>query len=176
MSVTATPVILYSSSGTPIGPAGSIRAVLQFYRPPVAADAAGLANIAQVVPFGSEATGTAVGGLIAISDLSMEFNSTTHMTTGRYMESNNDPTVMRGTPTLNCGTFIQASGQPTILPGDYVALSIATKITSTAGAPVYAPLSRWVIDNDSITTQGPNKFGLKLALDRPNSDPTLNLF
>lgn len=176
MAVTNTPVILYSASGTPIGPAGAIRALLQFYRPPVQADAAGLANIAQVVPFGSESSGTAVGSPIAISDLSLELTSTDYTTTGRYGENNNDPTTLRGDPKLNCGTFIQAQGQPTLMPGDYCVLSIGTKITSTAGTPVYCPLSRWKIGSNSISTQGPNKFGLKLDLDRVNSDPTLKEF
>ena len=94
-----TPVILYSASGTPIGPAGGIRALLQFYRPTQAADAAGLANIAVPGP-ASGSPANPVGNPIAFSDLSLEFNSETLMTTGRYGESNNDPTVMRGKPTL----------------------------------------------------------------------------
>jgi hypothetical protein len=174
MAVTSTPVILYSASGTPIGPAGGIRALLQFYRPTVAADAAGLANIAAPVALGAGAN--AVGTLIAVSDLTLEFDSVSHNTTGRYGESNNDPTIMRGSPKLNCGTFIQSAGQPLLAPGDFCELSIGTKITSNAATPVYEPLSRWVIDGNSLATSGPNKWSLKLALDRVNSDPALNLF
>lgn len=170
----STPVILYSSTGAPIGPAGSIRALLQFYRPTTTLDAAGLAAIAQPVVFA--AGSNPVGGLIAVTELGIDFNSTTHNTTGRYGESNNDPTIMRGTPTLNCGTFIQAQGQATLLPGDYMEVSIGMKITSTAATPAPAPISRWVIDGNSISTQGPNKYGLKLMLDRPNSDPNLKEF
>ena len=175
MSVTATPVILYSASGTPIGPAGGIRALLQFYRPTVAADSAGLANIAVPGP-ASGSPANPVGGLIAISDLSLEFNSTTHTTTGRYGENNNDPTVMRGTPTLNCGTFIQSAGQPMLAPGDYIEVSIGTTIASTSGSPAYEPISRWVVTSNSLATAGPNKWSLKLELDRVNSSATLNLF
>lgn len=174
MAVTSTPVILYSPSGQPIGPAGGIRALLQFYRPPVSADTAGLVNLAQPVVLGAGAI--AVGGPIAISELSLELDSTTHQTTGRYGEPNNDPTVMRGSPKLNCGTFIQAAGQPMLAPGDFVELSIGTKQTSTAGVPAYEPLSRWVVTGNSLATSGVNKYSLKLELDRVNSDPALSLF
>ena len=171
---TSTPVILYSASGQPIGPAGGIRALLQFYRPGVAADAAGSVNLAQVVAQGAGAI--AVGGPIAVSDMSLELDSTSHETTGRYGEPNNDPTIMRGNPKLNLGTFVQAAGQPMIAPGDFIEVSIGTKQTSTAGAPVYEPVSRWVVDGNSIGTAGINKWSLKLSLDRVNSDPTLSLF
>ena len=174
MAVTSTPVILYSAAGTPVGPAGGVRALLQFYRPPVAADTAGLVNIAQPVALGAGAL--TVGAPIAISELSLELDSSTLTTTGRYGENNNDPTVMRGNPKLNCGTFIQSAGQPMIAPGDFVELSIGTKISSTAGVPAYEPISRWVVDGNSLSTQGNNKYSLKLALDRINSDPALNLF
>lgn len=174
MPITSTPVILYSPSGQPIGPAGGIRALLQFYRPPVTADAAGLVNLAQPVALG--AGNITVGGPVAVSELSLELDSTTHETTGRYGEPNNDPTVMRGSPKLNCGTFVQAAGQPMLAPGDFVELSIGTKQTSTPGAPVYEPVSRWVITGNSLGTSGVNKYSLKLELDRVNSDPALNLF
>ena len=174
MAVTSTPVILYSASGTPIGPAGGIRALLQFFRPAVAPDAAGLVNIAAPVALGAGAN--PVGAPIAVSELSFELDSVSHNTTGRYGESNNDPVIMRGSPKLNCGTFIQAAGQPMLAPGDFCELSIGTKITSAAAAPVYEPLSRWVIDGNSLATAGPNKWSLKLALDRVNSDLALNLF
>ena len=170
-----TPVILYSASGTPIGPAGSIRAIIQFYRPSSALDAAGLNYVAAAGPaFG--VTANPVGSPIAVSELGIDFNSTTHKTTGRYGEDNNDPTVMRGSPSLNCGSFIQAQGQPTLMPGDYCELAIGMKISSTAATPVPAPTSRWVVTGDSIATSGPNKFSLKLELDRPNSDPALKEF
>ena len=172
MSLTQTPVILYSASGTPIGPAGGIRALLQFNRPTYAADAAGLVNIAVPGP-ASGAGANPVGSPIAVTELTLELNSETLTTKGRYNEDNNDPTVVRGKPTLNCGTFIQASGQPWLIPGDYVDLSITTAITSTAAAPVYAPLSRWVVTSNSLATAGNNKWSMKLELDRPNSAATL---
>jgi hypothetical protein len=174
MAVTSTPVILYSASGSPIGPAGGIRALLQFYRPPVQPDAAGLVNIAQPVALG--AGGNPVGAPIAVSELTLELPSTTLKTTGRYGENNNDPTIMRGEPVLNCGTFIQSAGQPMIAPGDFAELSIGTKVSSTALAPAYEPISRWVVTSNSLATQGNNKWALKLELDRVNSDPALNLF
>ena len=174
MPVTSTPVILYSASGQPIGPAGGIRALLQFYRPPVAADPTGLVNVAQPVALGAGAI--AVGSPIAVSDMSLELDSTTHTTTGRYGEPNNDPTVMRGQPKLNCGTFIQSAGQPMLAPGDFIEVSIGTKQTSAPGTPVYEPVSRWVVTGNSLGTAGVNKWSLKLELDRVNSDPALNLF
>ena len=171
---TQTPVILYSASGQPIGPAGGIRALLQFYRPGVAADTAGLANLAQPVAFGAGAN--AVGGPIAVSDMGLELDSSSHETTGRYGEPNNDPSIMRGNPKLNLGTFVQAAGQPMLVPGDFIEVSIGTTPGSTAGAPVLAPMSRWVVDGNSLATAGNNKWSLKLSLDRVNSDPALNLF
>lgn len=177
MPVTTTPVILYDSGGKVVGPQGGVRALIQFYRPLTTTDAAGLANIANVIPFGSEASGgVAVGNPIAISDLSFEVNSQEHNTTGRYGENNNDPTIMRSAPTLNMGTFVQAAGEPMLMPGDYANLSIATKITSTSSTPVYCPASRWVIGGNGLATAGPNKWSLKCILDRLNSDPTLKEF
>lgn len=172
--VTTTPVILYSSSGNPIGPAGGIRALLQFYRPAAAADPAGLVNIASVVALGAGAI--TVGSPIAVSELSLELAGKEIMTTGRYGESNDDPVIIREGPKLNCGTFVQSVGQPLIAPGDFVELSIGTKQTSAPGAPVFAPLSRWVVGANSLNTAGANKWSLKLIFDRPNSDPALNLF
>ena len=175
MAITSTPVILYSASGNPIGPAGGVRALLQFYRPSVAADAAGLVNIAVPGP-ASGAPANPVGNPIAVSELSLEFNSTTHKTTGRYGESNNDPTVMRGDPTLDLGTYIQSAGQPMLAPGDYIEVSIGTTIASTAGTPIFEPISRWVITSTGLSTAGVNKWKLKVELDRVNSNPNLNLF
>lgn len=171
---TQTPVILYSAAGRPVGPAGGVRALLQFYRPTVAADTAGLSNLAQPVAFG--AGSVTVGDPIAVSDLSLVFDSVTMKTTGRYGESNNDPTVMRGDPKLNCGTFIQSAGQPMLAPGDFIEVSIGTTQASTAGAPVFEPMSRWVVTGNSLETAGNNKWSLTLELDRVNSAPTLNLF
>ena len=170
-----TPVILYSSAGSPIGPAGGVRALLQFYRPTTALDAAGLDYIAATGP-ASGAGSNPVGAPVAVSDLSLELSGKDVMTTGRYGESNDDPTILREGPKLNCGTFVQAAGQPLLAPGDYVDLSIGTKITSTAGTPVYCPLSRWVVGANSLATSGPNKWSLKLILDRVNSDPALKEF
>ena len=170
-----TPVILYSSAGSPIGPAGGIRALLQFYRPTTALDAAGLDYIAATGP-ASGAGSNPVGAPVAVSDLSLELSGKDVMTTGRYGEPNDDPTIIRDGPKLNCGTFVQAAGQPLLAPGDYVDLSIGTKITSTAGTPVYCPLSRWVVGANSLATSGPNKWSLKLILDRVNSDPALKEF
>jgi len=171
-----TPVILYAASGVPIGPQGVIAAKLQFYRPPSALDAAGLSYVAGVVAFGAEATGTAVGSPIIVTKVGVEFNSSTHMTTGRYGESNNDPTVMRGSPTLNLSTFIQGVGQASLMVGDYISVIIGWKVTSTVATPVPAAATRWFIDGNSLQTSGPNEWNIKLAFDRVNSDPAFNLF
>lgn len=170
-----TPVILYSASGTPIGAAGGIRALIQFNRPTAALDAAGLSYIAATGP-ASAAGSNPVGSPIAISELSLELSGKDMTTTGRYGENNDDPTIVREGPKLNCGTFVQAAGQPLICPGDYTDLAIGTKITSTAGTPVVCPLSRWVVGANSLSTSGANKWSLKLILDRVNSDPSLKEF
>lgn len=174
-SPTTTPVILYSASGLPVGPQGGIRAALQFYRPSAAADTAGLQNVAATGPV-SGSPANPVGNPILVSDLSLEFDSVVHTTTGVYGQSNNDPTVMRGSPKLNCGTFVQSIGQPILMPGDYIEISIGTTAASTAGTPVFEPISRWVVTGNSLATVGPNKYSLKLELDRVNSAATLNLF
>ena len=171
-----TPVILYAASGVPIGPQGAIAAKLQFYRPPAALDAAGLDYVAAVVPFGSESTGTGVGSPIIVTKVGIEFNSTMHNTTGRYGQSNNDPTVLRGSPTLNLSTFIQGAGQASLMVGDYISVAIGWKITSVPATPVAAAATRWFIDVNSLNTSGPNEWNIKLAFDRVNSDPAFNLF
>lgn len=171
----STPVILFTSTGAPVGP----RAIVQFKRPPNAPDTTGnyaagatIPNVASVVPFGG-AGATNVGPPVAIAGLSISFNSQTTKTTGVFNESSNDPTVHRGDPTLNIESFIAAAGSPTLLPGDFIEINIATKLASTAAGPVVAPASRWVITANSLATTGPNKYSLSLELDRPNSDPAL---
>jgi len=172
-----TPVVAYSSGGQPLGPAGGIPLLLQFYRPNKVIDAAGLAYNAIVVPFGAESTDAApVGGLISISELGLELAGKEMTTTGRYGENNDDPTVLREGPKLNCGTFVQSSGQPTIVPGDFVNLIVGRPITSTPATPVNMKVGRWYIGANSLSTSGFNKWALKLGFDRPNSDPAFDLF
>lgn len=177
MSATPTPVLLYDAGGKVIGPQGGVRALLQFYRPIPVLDLGGIDYVAPVIPFGSEATGgNTVGGTIAVAKCSIDWNSVNHNTTGRYGQSNNDNTAMRGDPTLNLGSFVQAQGQPTLMPGDYCAISIGMKITSTSLNPVPAALTRWFIGSNGLSTDGPNQWSLKLTFDRPNSDPNFNLW
>lgn len=171
-----TPVIFYAASGVPIGPQGAIAAKLQFYRPPAVLDTLGLDYVAAVVPFGSESSGSPVGSPIIVCKAGIDFNSVMHNTTGRYGQSNNDPTLLRGSPTLNLSTFIAGVGQASLMPGDYISVSIGWKVTSTPLSPVAAAASRWVIDGNSLSTSGPNEFNIKLVFDRPNSDPAFNLF
>lgn len=172
-----TPVLFYSSGGNPIGPQGAIAAKIQFYRPPAALDSAGIDYVAGIGPaFGSEATGTAVGSPIIVSKAGVDLNSAVHRTTGRYGQSNNDPYLLRGEPTLNLSTFITASGVASLMPGDYISVIIGWAITSTPATPVAAKASRWVIDGNSLATTGPNEWNMKLVFDRPNSDPAFNLF
>ena len=172
-----TPVLFYSSTGTPIGPQGAIAAKIQFYRPIAALDTAGIDYVAGVGPaYGSESTGTAVGSPIIVAKAGVDLNSVVHRTTGRYGQSNNDPSIIRGEPTLNLSTFITAAGQASLMPGDYISVIIGWADTSTPTVPVPAAASRWVIDGNSLTTSGPNEWNMKLCFDRPNSAPTFNLF
>lgn len=175
MPVTTTPVILYSAAGQPVGPQGGIRAALQFYRPSAAADTAGLQAVAATGP-ASGAPANPIGNPVLCSDLTLEFDSVTHTTTGVYGQNNNDPIIMRGAPKLNLATFVNALGEAGLFPGDYIEVSIGTTIASTPASPVFAPISRWVVTANSLSTSGVNKWNLKLELDRVNSAATLNLF
>jgi hypothetical protein len=167
----STPVILYNSAGIPIGP----RIIVQIYRPPTTTDTNGF-SVASVVPFGSETNGTPVGDPIAIDNASMDFNGESVTTKGIYGQDNNDPSLLRGKPTLNLDAFISSAGRPTVFPGDYISLYVGMQITSTATVPVSVPASRWMFNANSIATAGANKFALKLELDRPNSSPNLKEF
>lgn len=167
-----TPLILHNSAGLPVGP----RAIVQIQRPTYADDtspnyAAGVTKpkVANIVAFGG--AGTAVGDPVEIAGLSLSFNSEPQMTTGVMGESKNDPSLVRGSPTLNVETFIKSPTTPTPLPGDFIDLYVAVK---PGGANV--PVSRWVFTSTSIATTGANKFSGTLILDRVNSDPALAEF
>lgn len=173
-----TPVILYTSQGIPIGP----RAVVTFYRPVSAADNTGTYPagytpplVAGIIPFGGEAGGTNLGNFV-IEDLSLNLNSTSQMQKGAFTESLDNPAIVRGSPTLSLQALMASAGTPSLCPGDYIAISIGMQATSTGAAPAPVPVSRWVVTGDNITTNGVNKFGLTLMLDRPNSDPNLKEF
>ncbi|MEY4917626.1 MAG: hypothetical protein RL616_1539 [Verrucomicrobiota bacterium] len=173
-----TPVILYSANGVPEG----ARAIVQFKRPTYSDDpspnyAAGVTKpkIADVIPFGG-AGATSIGDPIVIAGLSISLNGESQKTTGTHGQSNNDPNLVRGNPTLNIETFITSNGMPTLLPGDFIEIYVGMKATSTAGAPVPIPGSRWLVNSNSIGTGGANKNSMSLELDRTNSDPTLAEF
>jgi hypothetical protein len=166
-----TPVVLYTASGIPVGP----RAFIQFYRPPTTNDANGV-PIASIVQFGSESNGTTVGNPIEIEDLTLDVPSQEFSQKGTYGEELNNPTIVRGKPTLNLVGLMTSGGVPTAMPGDYIAINVGQAITSTGVAPVSVPTSRWVADSNSLTTNGVNKFSIKLMLDRPNSSPNLIQF
>lgn len=174
----ATPVILYSSNGVPEG----ARAVVQFKRPTYSDDpspnyASGVTKpkIADVIPFGGSGA-TSIGDPVVIAGLSISFTGEAQMTTGTHGQSNNDPNVLRGSPTLNIETFITSNGSPTLLPGDFIEIYVGMKATSTAASAVPIAASRWVVTPNSIGTGGPNKNSMSLILDRVNSDPTLAEF
>jgi hypothetical protein len=167
-----TPLILYNSAGLPVGP----RAIVQIQRPTYSDDtspnyAAGVTKpkVADIIAFGG--SGTAIGDPVEIAGLSLSFNGNPNMTTGVIGQSNNDPSVVRGEPTLNIETFIKTAATPTPLPGDFIDLYCAVK---PAGGNV--PISRWVFTSTSIATSGSNKFSGSLILDRENSDPALAEF
>jgi hypothetical protein len=167
----STPVILYNSAGIPIGP----RAVVQFYRPPTTADANGYL-VANVVPFGSETSGTAIGLPVVIEGLSINLSGSAVGQMGTYGEPLDNASLVRGTPTLTIESFIAAAGSPTLMPGDYISINIGMTATSTASSPVPIPASRWFIGSNGIATNGANKNSCQMILDRTNSDPNLKEF
>jgi len=169
-----TAAIQYTASGMPVGPAGAIKGIIQFYRPPTVTDAAGLNQIAQPVAFGQGTN--AVGLPIAVYELTLDISGKVMETTGIWGQDNNDPTSVRGKVTLNCGTYVQANGQPLLAVGDFCEIYIGMQITSTAATPVPCHASRWFIDGNGLATTGFNTFKLKLTLDRVNSDPNLKEF
>lgn len=173
-----TPVILYTSAGIPVG----ARAIVKFYRPPSADDtspnyAAGVTKpkVAQPVAFGAEATGTDLGSFV-IEDVGIELSGSVSARGGTFGEDVGDPALVRKDPTLSMTAQMAAAGTPTLCPGDYCVLYLGMKATSTAAAPVPIPASRWFVNSDSIAQSGVNKFGLRLSLDRVNSDPNLSEF
>jgi hypothetical protein len=158
----ATPVILYTSAGMPIG----ARAVITFHRPTTTADANGN-NIANVMAAG--AAGTVLGNYV-IENLTLDLPATAVERMGTYGEDK-DAAVVRKRPTLNMTAQMAAAGVPTLAPGDYCEISIGMTAASTGAAPVPVATSRWFLDGDSITQDqnAANKFALKLQLDRENS-------
>ena len=167
----STPVVLYNSAGLKVGP----QLIVQFYRPPTANDALGN-PVAQVVPYGLEANGTAVGAPVVIDNVTMDFNATAMSQKGTYTEDLNNPVVVRDKPALNVDILVASGGQPTILPGDYCLIRVGLAINSTGAAPVQCPASRWVLPKSGVATAGINKQSATLELDRVNSDPNLKEF
>jgi hypothetical protein len=160
----ATPVILYTSAGMPIG----ARAVISFYRPVAISDGLTPANqIAEVMAAG---TLTNSVGAFVIEDLTLDLTGGLVERHGIYGEDT-DKAVVRKSPTLNLTAQMASSGTPTLAPGDYCEINIGMKITSTAGSPVPVATSRWFLDGNSISMNQnqANKFALKLQFDRQNS-------
>jgi hypothetical protein len=169
-----TPVLLYASTGQPMGAQGYVAAKIQLYRPTYVLDAAGLDYVAQVMPFGT--VGTLVGTPIIVTKAGISFKATVSRTTGRYSESRRDPTVMRGEPELNLSTFVTGVGQATFRPGDYFEIIMGWLPTSTPAAPALAAASRWFIGDNTLATSGFNEWNMKFEFDAVNSDPAFNLF
>lgn len=167
----ATPVILYTTAGMPLG----ARAIVKFYRPPAAADTSGnfqgvtAPNVAQVVPAGSASTGTLLGSYI-LESFTLALTGTTAERMGTYGEDL-DKAVVRKSPTFNCVAQMAGAGTPTLCPGDYFEVNIGMTAASTTASPVSIATSRWFLDGDSITgdQNQANKFGLKAQFDRVNS-------
>jgi hypothetical protein len=173
-----TPVILYTTAGMPIG----ARALVTFYRPPASADSTVTTNIAspplvaQVVPFGSEGTGTNLGTYV-IEDLGLDLSGNDLARMDSY-GADADKALVRKTPTLSMTAQMGSAGTVTLCPGDYCALLLGMAATSTGASPVGIPTSRWFVTSDSIpmNQNQANKFNLKLAFDRQNSSPNLSQF
>jgi len=173
-----TPAVLYNSAGLPLGS----RAVVNFYRPTYAADTTGIypagytaPNVANVISFGNVGNGTLLGSYI-IEDLSLELAGAPMGRTGIFSEDSGDPSLVRKDPKLSLTAQMAGAGTPTLCPGDYCQISVGMTAASTTAAPAQVPASRWFVDSDSVQGSQVNKFGLKLSLDRVNSDPTLSQF
>lgn len=161
----ATPVILYSTAGMPIGS----RARVTFYRPTNTSDGLTPANtIADVMAAG--VLTNAAGLACVIEDLSLELGGSLVEREGIYGEDT-DAALVRKRPKLNLTAQMASGGTVTLCPGDYCEIVIGTKITSTKATPVPMATSRWFLDANSIsqTQNAANKFSLKLNLDRENS-------
>jgi hypothetical protein len=167
----ATPVILYTSAGMPLG----ARAIITFYRPPVTTDTFGN-SIASVVGVGAAATGTNLGNYV-IEDLTLDLPGTLVERMGTYGEDR-DKALVRKAPTLNMTAQMASAGTPTLCPGDYMEVNIGMEATSTASVPVPVPTTRWFLDGNSVSQNQnqANKFALKLQLDRDNSSASLKEF
>ena len=161
----ATPVILYTSAGMPIGS----RARVAFFRPTATSDGLTPANtLADTMAAG--VLTNAAGLACVIEDLSLELAGNVVEREGIYGEDS-DVALVRKRPKLNLTAQMASGGTVTLCPGDYCELIIGTKITSTKGTPVPMVTSRWFLDANSIsqTQNAANKFSLKLNLDRENS-------
>jgi hypothetical protein len=132
--------------------------------------------VASIVAAGAEATGTALGPPVVVEDLTMDFEGQSFSQKGTYMESLNNPTIVRGDPKLNMTVLMSGAGMPTLMPGDYIGVNVGMTAASTNAVPASIPMSRWVVNANSVMTAGVNKMGLKLELDRPNSAVTLKEF
>lgn len=172
----ATPVILYTTAGMPIG----ARANIPIYRPATTNDALGNA-IANVVPFGSESSGgTQLGGsgvTYLVEDIAFDPKGGLANRPGTYGEKT-DKAVVRDDPSLRMTIQMKGAGTPTICPGDYILISMGWAVGSTPTAPVAIANTRWFVTADGISMAGnqANKFNVTFELDRDNSSPNLKEF
>ena len=161
----ATPVILYSSAGVPVGS----RLNVIFYRPTSTSDALTPANtIADVMAAGTLTN--PVGIAAVIENVTINLAGSLVAREGTYGETT-DKRLVRKDPTLDLTAQIGSYGTPTLCPGDYIEIVVGLKISSTAATPVPMATSRWFIASNS-DTNGQNqagKFSLKMELDRQNS-------
>lgn len=172
----ATPVILYTTAGMPVG----ARANIPFYRPNTTNDSLGNA-IANVVPFGSESSGgTQLGGqtnTYVVEDIRFDPKGSVAKRAGTYGEER-DKSLQRQDPSLSMTVQMASAGTPTICPGDYILIAIGMAVSSTGSAQVPIANTRWFVTADGISMQGnqANKFSVTFEFDRENSSPNLKEF
>lgn len=173
MSVPAgTPVILYDSAGMPVGSFQNVT----LYRPTAASVMINGTAYASAVPI---ASGALSGGAAELGVYLFEKASLS--TKGQLIKRSTaigpagDKKLLLDDPTLNATIQCAAQGTPSLFPGDCFEAMIGYKASSTAGAPVSIPLSRWFIMTGGINfdASDPTKFTITFELDRQNSATTL---
>ena len=171
----ATPVILYTSAGMPIG---SYAGVPLFRVTPGSVSINGTPYSVATAP----AFGTLGGGATALGTYVCEKASLSLK--GREVQrmdsigTPSDKSLLRDDPDLTMTLQAANIGTPSLMPGDCMEISIGMKGSSTTGAPVPIASSRWFLKANGINYDSgdPTKFSATFSLDRQNSSPSLSEF
>lgn len=173
--MSTTPVILYTTSGIPIGGFAAI----SLYRVTPTAQAINGTNYQVVVApaSGALAAGAALLGVYLAEKLSLDLAGNLVGRTDA-IGANLDKALIRKDPTLKVTLQCASGGTPSLMPGDCFEAHIGSTAASTAAVPVPIPLSRWFIQANGINFDAadPTKFQVTMELDRQNSAATLQEF